>query len=367
MISQPSTVAPPATHDAAPPADPAADITLAVVDREHVDAINAFYRRRSTIETTLAGRAATIATTWPIHQEEPSSEPVINLRIDDADGKLVVPRPLLDALIQTIDPSLSLDRLDAKAAGLLIEFALSDPLAAIETCVGCRLELASVGAASRSNATGEWLAIAFKLVLDGLGISTLRLWLSPADTLRLAHGLDQHCRIEKISMDLPVAVCLRAAAARLTVGELKRLAAGDVVLAHAESRPDGTAIAVIGEHLVAPVQIMPMGSQLSARPVPGRESPWEWSMDRIGEGTEAAALTDSELEGLPVRLVFEVGRVELPLGAIAQLAPGAVIPLARSPDEPVDIVANGRRLGRGTLLRIGPSLGVRIVSLAGND
>jgi type III secretion protein Q len=43
------------------------------------------------------------------------------------------------------------------------------------------------------------------------------------------------------------------------------------------------------------------------------------------------------------------------------------VPLARAVDEPLDIMANGRRLGRGTLVQIGESLGVRIVSIAGNE
>ena len=55
------------------------------------------------------------------------------------------------------------------------------------------------------------------------------------------------------------------------------------------------------------------------------------------------------------------------LGEIQRLAPGALVPLARPFDEPLDIMANGKRLGRGTLVRIGQSLGVRIVSLVGND
>jgi type III secretion protein Q len=44
-----------------------------------------------------------------------------------------------------------------------------------------------------------------------------------------------------------------------------------------------------------------------------------------------------------------------------------LLPLRRPLDEPLDIMANGRRLGRGTLVQIGESLGVRIVSIAGNE
>ena len=78
-------------------------------------------------------------------------------------------------------------------------------------------------------------------------------------------------------------------------------------------------------------------------------------------------LHDSDLDDLPVRLVFELGRVELSLGELQRLAPGALVPLRRAPDGSLHIMATGRRMGRGTLVRIGESLGVRIVSLAGNE
>ena len=90
----------------------------------------------------------------------------------------------------------------------------------------------------------------------------------------------------------------------------------------------------------------------------------------MGNPTEPSGqsgLHDSDLDDLPVRLVFEFGRVELSLGEHQRLAPGALVPLTRPLDEPLDIMANGRRLGRGALVQIGDSLGVRIVSIVGNE
>jgi type III secretion protein Q len=84
-------------------------------------------------------------------------------------------------------------------------------------------------------------------------------------------------------------------------------------------------------------------------------------------GLHDSGLQGPDLDDLPVRLVFEAGRVELSLGELQRLAPGALVPLGRPLDEPLDIMANGRRLGRGTLVQIGDGLGVRIVSLAGNE
>jgi type III secretion protein Q len=146
-----------------------------------------------------------------------------------------------------------------------------------------------------------------------------------------------------------------------------RLALDDVTLADLQCQPDNAAVAVIAEHLVIPVELSPAGIVVTARPLRGRGSSWEWSMGNPTEFSGPTGLHDADLDDLPVRLVFEVGRVELSLGELERLAPGALVPLARPLDEPLDIMANGRRLGRGTLVRIGESLGVRIVSLVGNE
>ncbi len=90
-------------------------------------------------------------------------------------------------------------------------------------------------------------------------------------------------------------------------------------------------------------------------------------MSNPTEFSGPSGLHDSDMDDLPVRLVFELGRAQLSLGELQRPGPGALVPLGRPPDEPLDIMANGRRLGRGTLVQIGDSLGVRIVSLAGNE
>ncbi len=141
----------------------------------------------------------------------------------------------------------------------------------------------------------------------------------------------------------------------------------DIVLADVECRRDNTAIGVIAGQVVTPVDLSPAGIVVTARRMRRRGYSWEQNMGNPTEFSGPTGLQDSDLDDLPVRLVFELGRVELSLGELQRLAPGALVPLARPLDEPLDIIANGRRLGRGALVQIGESLGVRIVSLAGND
>jgi type III secretion protein Q len=86
-------------------------------------------------------------------------------------------------------------------------------------------------------------------------------------------------------------------------------------------------------------------------------------MDKSSDGSQAVQMDAAGLDGVPVRVQFEIGRVELPLGELRRLAPGSLVPFAHPPDKSVDILAHGKRIGLGSLVRIGDSLGVRIVRL----
>lgn len=75
---------------------------------------------------------------------------------------------------------------------------------------------------------------------------------------------------------------------------------------------------------------------------------------------EAASLLDD----VTVAMVIELGRVMVSAADVMGLRPGQVIELSRSPGEPVDLVVDGKRIGKGELVEIDGELGVRILSLA---
>lgn len=66
---------------------------------------------------------------------------------------------------------------------------------------------------------------------------------------------------------------------------------------------------------------------------------------------------------LPVHLTVEVGRIQMTAAALMNLAPGNLIDLKISPEQGVDLVINGKKVGRGELIRMGDVLGVRILAL----
>lgn len=69
------------------------------------------------------------------------------------------------------------------------------------------------------------------------------------------------------------------------------------------------------------------------------------------------------LEDVAVAMVVELGRVSVSAADVMGLRPGQVIELSRSPGDPVDLVVDGKRLGKGELVEIEGELGVRILEL----
>lgn len=66
---------------------------------------------------------------------------------------------------------------------------------------------------------------------------------------------------------------------------------------------------------------------------------------------------------IPLNVVVEVGRLQMSMQKLMEIEPGNTLELDVHPENGVDLVVNGRRIGKGELLRIGESLGVRILDI----
>ena len=62
-------------------------------------------------------------------------------------------------------------------------------------------------------------------------------------------------------------------------------------------------------------------------------------------------------------LVVRFGRAIIPLRSLADLGPGSVIDMGRSPDEPVELLVGERVIARGEVVIVGGNYGVRISEL----
>lgn len=100
----------------------------------------------------------------------------------------------------------------------------------------------------------------------------------------------------------------------------------------------------------------------------------EGIMDRDDERTVVEDTRKAEPDGsrdreavvadLPARIVVEAGRASLSVGELLSLAPGSVIPLARSVSAEVTLTAAGRTLASGVLVDVEGELGVQVLKVA---
>lgn len=68
-----------------------------------------------------------------------------------------------------------------------------------------------------------------------------------------------------------------------------------------------------------------------------------------------------KIDDIPMTITVEVARIQMSLQQLMQLAPGNMLELDVKPENGVDLVVNGRCIGKGELLKIGDTLGVRIL------
>jgi flagellar motor switch protein FliN/FliY len=64
-----------------------------------------------------------------------------------------------------------------------------------------------------------------------------------------------------------------------------------------------------------------------------------------------------------VTLSLEVGRVQMSVRDLLQLAPGTIVELNRLASEPLDVLVNGVRIARGELVVVDEKFGIRLTEV----
>lgn len=82
---------------------------------------------------------------------------------------------------------------------------------------------------------------------------------------------------------------------------------------------------------------------------------------RQSQSTETRVVN---LEKIPLTISVEIARIQMSIQQLLELAPGNMLDLEITPDKEVDLVVNGRCIGKGELLKLGETLGVRILDKA---
>jgi type III secretion system YscQ/HrcQ family protein len=84
-----------------------------------------------------------------------------------------------------------------------------------------------------------------------------------------------------------------------------------------------------------------------------------------GQETDNLAETESLLRDIEAPLVVELGRIKLNTAQVVRLRAGQILRLTRGPNDPVDLVVNGKLFARGELIEVEGELGVKLLHVPG--
>lgn len=174
----------------------------------------------------------------------------------------------------------------------------------------------------------------------------------------------------------------RVEVAQLDLGpdDIADLETGDIVILESHQLAltpqglTGTAFVKIGTGqnggLKAQIESDGDRSRLVVANIVVQEEPAESQMaDSNGGDIEGTDDNLPETEGLlrdvPAPVVVELGRIRMNTAQVIRLRQGQILRLPRGPNDPVDLVVNGKVFARGELIEVDGELGVRLLQVTG--
>jgi type III secretion protein Q len=272
-------------------------------------------------------------------------------------------RDLLLRALGALGTGFDIDRLAPELTALLLEASLLAALEVAEDATRQDIRLASAEPETESVPEAGLALTGLSLLIDdgerqwGLLVASAEEGRDPVADLLLSRWPVAPWPAEQ----LPFPAALRLGTTPLTVASLRSLRPDDAVLLKSERRGGG--MLVVAEAWLAEARRDGKEWRLDTalRPARSRQN-GEWTMYDEGDGMQDDdAIGDPD--DLPVKLAFDVGRLDVSLGELRRLDAGSLLELHGSADELVRISANGRLVGQGALVDINGAVGVRIVRM----
>ncbi|MFB4392304.1 MULTISPECIES: type III secretion system cytoplasmic ring protein SctQ [unclassified Pseudomonas] len=283
----------------------------------------------------------------------PGNEPLLVawLALGESPLWLALPRQALGLLALPEDMVLA-----SLASALLLEQALLPLIEPLEQGLGLTLQVLERPPETPSNLAPLQLELCVSL--DGTPLP-VQLRSDASGWAVLLDALDRHIAPAPLDLGaLPLLLQVDAGEAGLTLAELRSLLPGDVVML------EPWAEAQVRLHLAGQLMLRAQrdGQRLRLLETPNvlavvKEQP----MSDVEVGADGL---DSSLDELQLKLVCQVGSVELSFAQLRELGVGSVLELAPRMHDGVDLMINGRRVGQGQLVKVGDGLGVRVLSFA---
>jgi type III secretion protein Q len=267
-------------------------------------------------------------------------------------------------LLDRMQPGLSDNPPGEPALSLLVELALAPLFEKIEASTGTSLMLRSSSRRASSGSAPYGPQSRWLIFHGALGGAPFELALEfDGHALESFASLLQRAAPEKLPLAeafAPIVAIFGAGAVSLPLRTLQDLHHGDVLIPDELPFERGEVVVTFGHRYRAVARLEENGARVRS------------ALQRINfiqethamEAKDAPRVVETDdLGDLEIQLTFELGRQTVELEQLRTIAPGYVFALGRSPDDPVDIVANGRRIGRGEIVRVGDGLGVRLIRL----
>lgn len=367
------------TTSVATPPDPLPAPSLPCLDADTLILHNALHRARQSLTFDWYGRPASLRL-LP-EAIDVVTEMGVAICLGDEYLTLSGSRQAFDRLGEHPDRRRSLDEVDAELAAMWLEAAWLAWLEPLETTLGVDIRVHPADPKMHP-ASSISLILAFEL--DGT-VHPLRIDLATTTAKRLLPLFDQHLPAQRATASgVMVTLDLTAGTQTLTLGEWRSLCPGDVVMleSFASNGAPDAAVLSIADRLECRVSLgtdsvrlegplMPPTASRVSNPSfeegPMSEPPVDNDQPSSAAPDPQGGVDNPGLDALPVRLTCELGKLEMSLGELRELGQGSVLPLERRPEQAVDLIVNGRRMGHGRLVAIGDGIGVQIERLSLDD
>lgn len=330
---------------------------------------NRLHRRIMPWRGQLGGQPFSISVAARQHArlgENPGASDVIGLALGDLLLELHAPRALLE---QSGCSGLAGSRshgytLRTETDAMLLELAWLSWVEPLEALLGGSVPGGSLPGEglrvvpvmpSTTDAPSRMSILGIDIAIGEAPPLAASLHMSEAAAARVAMLLERHARLAPDPLDmLRLPLTVEAADAPLILSELRSLQPGDVVML--DCLPDRLMLLRLGDSLQT--RARRTGDSLECLTPLYAVNP-----DRNDVMTQTATASDLDvsLDDLPIRLVCQIGSVELSLAQLREMGPGSLLQLNAGAQDGVDLMVNGRRVGRGELVTIGDGLGVRLL------
>lgn len=275
--------------------------------------------------------------------------------VDDAEYRLLVPLPLANSVAARFLSLADDYTLPDALLPVVLEATLSDGLAAVERATGVSVAFRQVTRLTAS----DWPDGILLLHIRSLGWQAIVGVIASRQLASSALPPPRWIAEAHLPLRLPIVL----GEVPLTITDVRSLVAGDVVLLPTSMPGDGLRV-----HLPITTRHA-LSASIDGNRLTILNRGILMSTD-VSEPDDVAPPGISSLPAVPVeevtlKVVFDLGEIELSLPEVRALVPGQVIDLGRLPTQAVRVSVNGRRIGTGEIVEIEGRLGVRLLELAG--